>query len=264
MGISKSFALFFILIMAISSLSLMMVKPAYAQSIPTPSVPEFTVQYHFNIIAPTYTINPYTGQNETVSTGPSPYNQTIEFTIKNQPFTPYTDSNGNNINLYYNFAFKGQFETNWNYYPFNYDDSSYPDGWASGWANGTAPWYYSSSNSTYTVVSINEIYLEDPAIQDMPFPNGAQVDFQVQAKIGFLSPQANEAGAEFEVFNGQTSNWSNTQTVTINQVLSSPSPTATVPEFPTLIILPLFAIVILLSTVFIRKRIPKKNITFIV
>jgi hypothetical protein len=31
-----------------------------------------------------------------------------------------------------------------------------------------------------------------------------------------------------------------------------------------LIILPLFAIVILLSTVFIRKRIPKKNITFIV
>ena len=33
---------------------------------------------------------------------------------------------------------------------------------------------------------------------------------------------------------------------------------STVPEFPTLIILPLFAIAILLSTVFIRKRIPKK------
>ena len=38
---------------------------------------------------------------------------------------------------------------------------------------------------------------------------------------------------------------------------------STVPEFPTLIILPLFAIAILLSTVFIRKRIPKKNITFL-
>jgi len=43
---------------------------------------------------------------------------------------------------------------------------------------------------------------------------------------------------------------------------SSPSPTPTVPEFPTLIILPLFAIVILLSMVFIRKRIPKNSSTF--
>ena len=36
------------------------------------------------------------------------------------------------------------------------------------------------------------------------------------------------------------------------------SPTSTVPEFPTWIILPLFAVAIPLSTVFIRKRITKK------
>jgi hypothetical protein len=54
------------------------------------------------------------------------------------------------------------------------------------------------------------------------------------------------------------------------QIVSSPSPTPaptptpTVPEFPTWIILPLFAVAILLSTVFIRKRIPKKNISFLV
>ncbi len=48
-----------------------------------------------------------------------------------------------------------------------------------------------------------------------------------------------------------------TATPTINTT-SSPSPTPTVPEFPALIILPLFAIVILFSMVFIRKRIPKK------
>jgi len=114
-----------------------------------------------------------------------------------------------------NFAFKGQYETNWNYYPFNYENS-FPEGWASAFGGNTL-WYYSSSNSTYTIVSINELNLEDPAIQDMPFPNGAQVDFQVQAKIGYLNTQYNQAGAEFEVFNGQTSNWSNTQTVTIDQ-----------------------------------------------
>lgn len=45
---------------------------------------------------------------------------------------------------------------------------------------------------------------------------------------------------------------------------TTPSPAPTVPEFPTWIILPLFAVVMLLSTVFIRKRIPKKNITFFV
>ncbi len=39
---------------------------------------------------------------------------------------------------------------------------------------------------------------------------------------------------------------------------STPTPTPTVPEFPTLIILPLFAVIILLSIVFIRKRIPRQ------
>jgi len=39
---------------------------------------------------------------------------------------------------------------------------------------------------------------------------------------------------------------------------SSPTPTPTVPEFPATIILPLFAVVILLSMVFIKKRIPQK------
>jgi parallel beta-helix repeat protein len=49
---------------------------------------------------------------------------------------------------------------------------------------------------------------------------------------------------------------------TIPSSTLSPTPAPTVPEFPTWIILPLFAVAILLSTVFIRKRIPKKNITF--
>jgi hypothetical protein len=40
--------------------------------------------------------------------------------------------------------------------------------------------------------------------------------------------------------------------------------TSTVPKFPTWIILPLFALLILLSIAFIRKRISKKNITFLV
>jgi len=58
-------------------------------------------------------------------------------------------------------------------------------------------------------------------------------------------------------FTGQTSNWSNIQTITIPGASTSPdpTPTPTVPESPTWIILPLCAVVMLLSTVF-RKRIP--------
>ena len=39
---------------------------------------------------------------------------------------------------------------------------------------------------------------------------------------------------------------------------STPTPTTTVPEFPTLIILPLFTVAIFLSSVVIRNRTPKK------
>ena len=56
-------------------------------------------------------------------------------------------------------------------------------------------------------------------------------------------------------------NWATPQTITFLIVTSphpTPTSTPTVPEFPTWIILPLFAVMILLSTIFIRKRMPKK------
>ena len=66
---NKSSAVVLILINGFSSLSLLMVKPASAQSTTIPTIPTFTVQYTVNTInvTPTYTINPYTGQNETVN-----------------------------------------------------------------------------------------------------------------------------------------------------------------------------------------------------
>jgi len=111
--IGKSLALILIVILAVSIL--IMAKPAFVQSIPTPSAPTFTVQYvvYTSYVAPTYTINPYTGKNETQSSGGQVNNETMEFTIKNQPFTPYTDSNGNYIALYYNFEYKGHFGNEW-------------------------------------------------------------------------------------------------------------------------------------------------------
>jgi hypothetical protein len=108
----KVFTLFFVLIMAISSLSLLMVKPANAESISKPLVPEFTLK----VVA-----------------------SSIEVTIKNQPLTAY--ENGSYPNLYYGFRFKDHENIqNWNYAPIYYVGiSSY----------GT---YYNASASDYTAV----------------------------------------------------------------------------------------------------------------
>lgn len=70
-----------------------MVKPAHAQSIPTPSVPEFTVKFvNASYEVPTsYSTDPYTGQNVTHSS----YfveNSSIELTITNQPFVSFIDN----------------------------------------------------------------------------------------------------------------------------------------------------------------------------
>ena len=105
-SLSKSFALILSLIlsliMVISSLSLISIKPAYAQTatptaspipIPVPSVREFTVKFVNSSyeMPPSSSINPYTGQKVTTQ---AYYveNESIELTIKNQPFVSFIDN----------------------------------------------------------------------------------------------------------------------------------------------------------------------------
>jgi hypothetical protein len=85
-------------------------------------------------------------------------NKTIEVTIKNQPFTPYTDSNGHKISLYYIIQFKGHYEE-WS----TYDDNSY---------SGTRILQSDSAYTTYSMPSDKYAY-------------GSQLDFRVQAIIGY-------------------------------------------------------------------------------
>lgn len=227
--IGKTFALFLTLLIALSCLALLVAKPASAQSLPTPSVPEFNVQYIDNItnIAPTTStsINPYTGQNVTTkSPGGTSHNETIVFTIKNQPFTPYKDSNGNFIGIYFNFRYKGHFEANWTYLPFNPDgETSTPWG---GWLDRSLP-YFSQSTSNYTtfVFSLtNFLFYGNSA-----FSNGGQIDFQVQAQIGNISysSEGTQSLGDYYRFTGQSSDWSNAQTVTIGASSNSPTPIST-------------------------------------
>ena len=289
--IGKTFALILTLIIAMSCVTLLTVKPVNAQSIPTPSVPQFTVQYvvYTSYIAPTYTINPYTGQNQTLTGGYTQENQTIEFTIENQPFTLYTDSSGNLIRLYYNFGVKGHFTDTWTPYPFASVGQStcqstwrYYGGLMNPQENLGSP-EYTASNSRYTLSSVDVKFFSLQSI-----PSNSQVDFQVQALIGHIDPityqmNPNIGGEGYYSFTGQASDWSTMQTITIDlnsnstisttspSTLSTTTPTSTltststptltpsVPELSWLVTLPFFAVATLLSIAFIRKKLTKKS-----
>ena len=227
--ISKGFSLLFVVILAVSSL--IMVESAFAQSIPKPSVPEFTlkiVDHSYDVpTTTTTTTDPYTGK-QTITTHPGYHveDRRIEVTIKNQQFTPYSiDSK----NLYYYISYKGHFEDEWHYYP------------STSYSRNSNPNFILQSNSEYTTPP------------EFKAPSEGQMDFRVQAQIGYY----NETkifiaipGAPFSeyTFIGELSGWSNTQTITIptgsiststpnptsptTSASQNPTPTPTVPEFP--------------------------------
>ena len=202
---NKVFAL---AIVAILASTLITFEYTFAQTIPKPAVPEFTVEYvvYTSYIEPTYTVNPYTG---------------------------YDDTNGNHIDLYFNFRYKGHYETQWTYEPFNPDGkSAYAAG---GWAFGSFP-KYTQSSSDYTTLTFN---LHKFIGYSSGFPSGGQLDFQMQAQIGNIFPSEGVSPSlgSYYNFTGQTSDWSNTKTITIDQSSALPSPSPTVPELSWLAIL---------------------------
>ena len=236
---SKSLAVFISLTIAISSLSLITVNPAIAQSIPTPSVPEFAVMY----VKASYTsIDSYTGASEQVD------NSTIQVSIQNQPLNSYYNSG--TYSLYFNIRTKGHFEyDNWTIQ--NQNVTVFSD--ASGYSLvlGVKP-----PDLAYTVVSY-----------PVDYPPNSQVDFQVQAVVykltenfygnhpfGAPNPQTGTYYQQPEEF--ETTNWTSTQTLTIGETASSsPTPSPTVPEFPVLVILPFFVSLFFVAVYFKHRRI---------
>ena len=200
---------------------------AETNSIPKPAVPTFTavlIDHSYDVPANT-SVDPYNGQ--TIN-NPSYHvkNYTIELTILNQPYSPITIYEGSSnwtATFYYNLREKGHFANDWItvYTP----DSDYPK----------------QSNSEYTVISYssrgdNGI---DVGGRTLVADSGDQIDFQVEAMIGYVSRNYNPGATnQLEMFpwefTGQESGWSNTQTVTIpGNVTASPSPTSALPTINT-------------------------------
>jgi hypothetical protein len=173
--------------------------------IPKPSVPEFTLKLvkHPYDVPPTYEIDPYTGENVMTAAGYHVENKSIEITITNQPFTGYELDNGRYCYLFYNISYKGSYEKDWKYYSYNRNTE----------------WFFSQSLSEYTVISFYGI------------PTKGSMDFRVQAQIGYYT----EYRMPWTAYNftGETSGWSETQTITIEESQMPTPPPSTTPT-PTL------------------------------
>jgi hypothetical protein len=203
--------------------------PTPTPFIPKPSVPGFTLRF----------IPSFPEENKT----------TIELTIKNQPFD---EDNAEHYSFVYNVRISTDGE-NWT------DLYDAEDG------------YPYQSNSDYTVLSyvLGEIAYYPP--EDYPLapstkvgvlPTSGQVDFQVEAMIGYRHRSWEFIGGQVlpYVFEGERSGWSNTQTLNISSS-PTPSPSSTEP-FPTaLVVAVLVAAVVACAglLVYFKKRKRENN-----
>jgi hypothetical protein len=263
-------ALSLISILILAATCILMAESASAQSTPKPSVPQFSIRvvdYSYDVPT-TYTTDSYTGKQVTHS-GYHVNDIRVEGKIKNQHFTPYTIPNPNstssydtnlNIDFYYNIRYKGHFgnESEWMLLCGTRDVDFLKQDYGSEYTNFTAAGYNARM-----------------------FQDGAVIDFQVKAHIGFET-WGFVGTFPYRILNGEDSGWSNTLTVTISKdttsssayattidsssypTLTSPqtlpaptpptsTPTPSVPEFPVLAILPLFAAIPLILIMLRRK-----------
>jgi hypothetical protein len=200
-------------------------------SISKPLVPEFSVRiaaYPYDVPPETTTtIDEYTGK-ETTTTKPGYHveNKSIEITIKNQPFTPYTltEHTGYNhetgerrtydrnstVNLYYNIEVKGHFGENWK--SVDSGDFTY-EGRKSN----------AQLDSEYTVFTIEA---DD-------YPKDTVLDFRVRALTGYYVPYGRSVVIFGYDFFGQESDWSETQTINVNESqMWTPLPETTPTQTP--------------------------------
>jgi hypothetical protein len=221
---SKLSLLMLLLILAAPSIQI--IELTSADAIPTPSVPEFSLQLNdqsYDVPSTTTTTtDPYTGE-QTVTTQPGYHvlNGTIEILVNHQVFTRHYDSDNRYIQLFLRIAYKGHFATSWKYYPGDFE--------------GNSQYLLASKfGSTNFRFGLGKDLFggEDRTIFTLPTIGGGaaggEVDFKVEAFIGYREKceyTALSGLSTYDVYTGESSGWSNTQTITIptNQTASTPT-----------------------------------------
>jgi hypothetical protein len=216
-SISKGFSLLLVVVLAVSSLM------TVEAQITKPYVPEFSlklVDASYDVPT-TQTIDPYTGQN-LIHDGYHVNNTILIVTIQNQPLVYQFTGNEKfgSESFYYNIQIKGHYAENWTQLYLN-DELPMPNA--------------SSTQTSLTLGVLGESGLRIN-LKSITVPFGGEEDFRVQAMMGYFHKMAIPLSGWF--FEGETSGWSNTQTITILETSIStsptqnPTPTPAVPEFP--------------------------------
>ena len=217
-------------------------KLVNAQTVAKPSIPQFTLSFQYEFASPAVQR----------STGEYLANAYITVRVRNQPFTPYLNASKYPIQLYYDVRWKYYFTSYWEgslfaLYIFPIQDlgSGYTDihiGF-----NGSA---YLPLHDTDTSINI-------------PFGLNGLEDIQVEAGIGYVTRNfsfPNAASFDDSYFVGQTSGWSNTQTINISIAPSpTPTPTAPIPELSRFAIVPLLLSVFSVALVVRHRKATKLN-----
>jgi hypothetical protein len=228
---SRVVCLLLILIITLSTESLI-IKPTTAQTIPKPSVPEFTIKLvaHPYDVAPITTIDPYTGKTVITQEGYRVENKSMEVQVTNQPFS--YSFNSTTYYLYYSVRVKGHFENIWTDYYSIYEGISYAKEGTMYAEKALYTHGVLQSNSDYTILSV-------PSSE---IPNEGKVDIQIKAAAGHASKEfANEnyhivdftyyGHYEPAIAVDATSDWSIIETITIPDgsisVSTSPNPVPT-------------------------------------
>lgn len=224
-----------LLILILVVLSLIIVESVFAQSIAKPSIPEFTA---------TLISSPSESQS---------INRTIELAIKNQPIISFY-----NVRMRVN------------------------DGdWIPLYPNNSVP---IQSTDEFTVLSYRSGHLGVESQYHFGYraenlSASDKVDFQVQAMVGSIhrvfNPNAtNQLEMYPYVFSGETSDWSNTQTITMPEEANSDSETTSTPtnmdttkahsyvDFSLIIALIVIAVLVAsITSLLLHVRRNKKSIT---
>lgn len=197
MALGKTFSLLLIVMLAVSGLIL--IQPSFAQvGVTNPSIPNFSValQTYSNYFPPTYGIDPSTGKAVMIKAGYTDVEKWVNVEIQGQPFVRYNNSADQLISLYYDVRWKGNRDTAWQSIPTNDGFEYFGD--------------VGNSQSVGCLISIGFKGFKGPENSYMQLldPNATQINFQVEALIGYYDTD--------NVFIGQSSGWSNTLTLAIN------------------------------------------------
>lgn len=244
----------------LSVLTLMLLMTVCTGSMPVkaaeahlePSIPEFTLRYIDNSydVPATYGVDQYTGQTVVTVPGEHVDNRSIEIKIKNTPFTPYTDKSGNTINQFYNIRYRSTVSENW--------ITMFGNQTQSAWTGQTNPY----SKYGYLIQDYTSEYTTLIYRLTSQTPLAGVFDFQVQTLVGYTIQAPAEGPILFSfagfTFIGQSSSWSNTQTVRFGDDVSNNSSAATqapsVPEINFLPVLPVFFGLILAALMLLQRK----------